>query len=652
MDEDELIKRLLQNPYILQPDPFEPNPSGTPNDTVDGQIKIGKVRKTGAPFGLNFDELGEHTLITGRAGAGKTTLIYIILIQLLQHGIPFWAFDFKQDYRHLVKTGNVLVFDCENFYFNPLRPPTGANPHIWMQSFTNVFCQVYWLLSGTKTVILEHVNNLYNDYGVFSGKNVYPTLYDLYESLKTHKLARMYGREAGFMESAQNRMNECLLSLGRIINCDKGYPIEELLTTNVVFELEGLLSENQSFLLNILLNHVFQYRISNNQRSGLKHVFLFDEAKSVYNKDREFTKELGISEITQFTSKIREFGEGLVVADQMPTKLADSIKANVYTLICMSLSGGMNLLEMSRALGLNREQDEACRMLKSDKTTKEFEAIVKLSGKWQKPFIIQVMPLQVNKDVSNADLQRFMMPQLLELKNKLIPRTEYKLIQDAKKKEDQAREDEKRKQRQEETEQKEKVEGNILIQILTNIRDHPFIDQKTRIQMLNLSTSSSTTDKYFKELESKTLVKVYMIGLGKGQGTKVLYEISPEGKEFAHMDKVEIPGKGEFRHKYWQHVIKKFYQNLGYDGEIEKRFGLKNVDVGFETNGKKTAVEVELSPDHLIENLQRDFEAGCDTVIVAVPNLRAIPSYKTKIEAHNKSFLDKVEFKVLTEFLS
>jgi hypothetical protein len=76
------------------------------------------------------------------------------------------------------------------------------------------------------------------------------------------------------------------------------------------------------------------------------------------------------------------------------------------------------------------------------------------------------------------------------------------------------------------------------------------------------------------------------------------------------------------------------------------------VDVGFETNGKKTAVEVELSPDHLIENLQRDFEVGCHKVVVAVPSLRIIPSYQPKIQAHNKDFLDKIEFKVLTEFLS
>ncbi len=84
----------------LNPDPFSPSPKGS---DVDGLIRIGRVRGTGAPFGLNTDELNQHTLIVGRSGSGKTTIMYLMMLQLLKAGIPFMAFDFKRDYRHLLR---------------------------------------------------------------------------------------------------------------------------------------------------------------------------------------------------------------------------------------------------------------------------------------------------------------------------------------------------------------------------------------------------------------------------------------------------------------------------------------------------------------------------------------------------------------------
>ncbi len=72
------------------------------DNCVDGTIRIGSVKETGVPFGLDLDELTEHVLIVGRVGSGKTTAIFVMMIQLSREGVPFWAFDFKQDYRHLL----------------------------------------------------------------------------------------------------------------------------------------------------------------------------------------------------------------------------------------------------------------------------------------------------------------------------------------------------------------------------------------------------------------------------------------------------------------------------------------------------------------------------------------------------------------------
>lgn len=98
MDKDHIndLRQLFEN--LFSPLPFE-----QPQDNcVDGTIRIGTVKQSEVPFGLNLAEINQHTLVVGRAGSGKTTLLCLIMLQLQKNGIPFWAFDFKQDYRHLL----------------------------------------------------------------------------------------------------------------------------------------------------------------------------------------------------------------------------------------------------------------------------------------------------------------------------------------------------------------------------------------------------------------------------------------------------------------------------------------------------------------------------------------------------------------------
>jgi hypothetical protein len=663
------------NLKMLNPDPFSPNPKG---GDVDGPVKIGKVKTTRAPFGLTLEELNQHTLIAGRAGSGKTTTIYLIAAQLIQQRIPFWAFDFKQDYRHFLRYRNdCYVFNAGNFKFNPLRPPVGSDPVRWMQAFTNVFAQAYYLMAGTKGILQDVIYELYHEYDVFSGKDVYPSIQDLLERVRLYPVERQYGRIPGFVESAQNRLKECILPLNKMFDCDKGFPIEDLLNKTVIFELDGLLSENQVFLTTLIMRFIFEYRISNKQRGRLRHLILFDEGKMVYDRSRDNIQGLGPNEVTQFTSQIREFGEGLIVADQMPIILSDSIKSNVYTTICLSQSGGKNVEDMARAMGLKGEQIPVLTQLVCDRNANRFEAIARMSGKWPSPFVIEIIPFEVQKSVTEYELNVKMRPLIEQLTARTTPRTPYTQIIETKRKEKQAKmEGEKEEQEASETKPgagltslsttprsiraqngevppmpPEKVEGNILIRILTDIREHPFSDQKERIERLKLSNSSSTNNKYFKELEKEELVKTHKISLGR-IGVKVFYEITDKGRRYSRMNDFTVPGKGDFKHKFWQHTIRKYFEDIGYNAEIEKRYGSKNADVGLNMNGKLVAVEIELSPAHLIENITKDIEAGCDIVIIAVQNKTQTASYRKKLQkAVDGDILKRIEIRILTEFL-
>jgi len=51
--------------------------------------------------------------------------------------------------------------------------------------------------------------------------------------------------------------------------------------------------------------------------------------------------------------EIRDFGEAIIAADQEPSKISDSLKANTYTKITSCLGNGRDLSNISDAMNLS-----------------------------------------------------------------------------------------------------------------------------------------------------------------------------------------------------------------------------------------------------------------------------------------------------------
>lgn len=340
----------------------------------------------------------------------------------------------------------------------------------------------------------------------------------------------------------------------------------------------------------------------------------------------------------------------------MPSELSGSIKSNVLTLISLSQSPGQ-VNEIVRALGLKTpEQSYALDALITDRQQGTFQAIARVAGKWPTPFIFNIAPFQFQKEIANYHVQSLMGPVLRQLQHDVIPRTEYSLILDRKKaaKDAENKKKERPKQETKTEEPKEKepeVEGNILIQFLTNIRDYPFIDSTARAKMLGIN-STNKANRIWKELEGKGYIKKVSFSKGYKKGRITLYEITKDGLDFAKMKPFKIPGKGGLEHKYWQDLIKKYFENLGYYAKIEKLYGPKNVDVGIEKDGLIMAVEIELTNSNLIKNVQQDLDNGVQHLIIAVRSTKSKNSYNELLKSRiADKKLERVSFQLLSEFL-
>ena len=534
-------------------------------EEAQGEIVIGKVcqgENTLWSFGLDKEELNQHMLIVARSGHGKTVLIMNVISQLIENGIPFLAFDFKRDLRHLIRFYPIWVFRYNDLRINLLQPPPGVSLRRWEQLFCDLYAFNYGWFHGSRNMLQEYLHILYEKKGERA------TLNDLYELVKTSQEQTRKRQE--YYDVVLNRLFSTVTNLGEMLDCRESMPIEELLKHPCVIELDQLARDEQNLIVEWFLFWIYAYRLAQGHRGSLRHVLIFDEAKRVFdaNKEiRESASELGIAPIDLITDEIREFGEAIIASDQEPSKLTHSIKANTYAKICGFLGHGKDIDDMAEAMDLNEEERKVITKLERG------EWLVKLAGKYTKPFMMKSEDFPVRKDVSDEELEARMKTIL----SKLLPKTEVRRVKPR--------------------------TVNVRVsedawKLLLNINRNPFSGIVGRAKMLNFSGRRLNEAK--KELIAKGLIEQVKLSL-TGRRPTLFLTLTGKGLEFLRSKKVDTSlwrhvGNVGFEHMLYQVLIRWEFKKLGYDAHIEARLNDRRIDV-LAVKDQRIGVEVELNPN-------------------------------------------------------
>jgi len=356
---------------------------------IEGEYYLGDVfyaEKVYCRFGLREDEFIKHILITGMTGTGKTNTAYQFLKQLKLKDKPFLIFDWKKNYRDLIqlplfKTLKIHTVGSKTspFYFNPLIPPPGTDPKYWLTRLVNVIEHAYFVGHGVEYFLRKAIDKLYEIYGVYKGKTNYPTFRDV-DLMIRREYAK--GREMLWLASAKRVLASLTFSgsLGDVVNVTKQSSIADLLNQDVVLEMDCLSDSDKIFFTEALLLWIYEYRKNEGKRERFKHAIVIEEAHHVlsYKKEKEQGEETIIETLLRM---IREFGESVIVIDQEPSKLSDSIKANTYCKITFNLGNAKDSFEIGRCMCLEDEQFRFIDKLKVG------QAIIKLKGRCNKPLL-------------------------------------------------------------------------------------------------------------------------------------------------------------------------------------------------------------------------------------------------------------------------
>jgi hypothetical protein len=324
-------------------------------DLSQTHILLGKAKRGGDPVWHLIIELLKHVLLLGRTGAGKTTLLYWIVAQLINR-CGIWLFDRKKDFRHLLRVfpDEILVFDVmQDFKCNPLQPPPYSHPKTWASMLTWFYCKVYNFLDVGQSMMFTELHKLYEQRGVYDGSTDYPSFLDLLERIKALKLNR-YSNLARTQDSLCSRIEMLLAMTGSCYDCCVGYALEDFKDKTVVLEGDSVMESTFNFMVNYFLAWLFCYRIGKGERGNiLRNLVIFDEAKAVFSPFENAT--LGFDPIVFMVSMLREFGVGIVAADQT-AQLNNAIFANSQLKVLFSLGSGEDLVKAARSMGLSAEQ--------------------------------------------------------------------------------------------------------------------------------------------------------------------------------------------------------------------------------------------------------------------------------------------------------
>ena len=307
---------------------------------------------------MKEEQLTRHFLGIGQSGTGKTNLNNILLKQLLQKDIPFTVLDFKQDYRHLLNhtefEDEITVIPWEQLQYNPLKVPENTKPRRWMLQFTDVFGHSQSLMSASRNFFLRELNDTYR-------KKDQPTMGDLRRTINRTRNGLDSYKKQQYCDTVLNRIDMLTFAAQTMFETESPFPLEKLLKQNIVIELDGLNSDAQALIAETLLTQTFLHRKNNGMRNkGLQHIFLMDEGKHIFSQEKA-DKTPGIPAVDMAAAQFREFGEGLIVTDQEPSKLSESIKANTATKYMLPTGSNKQFQEAASALKLTDEQKEYAR---------------------------------------------------------------------------------------------------------------------------------------------------------------------------------------------------------------------------------------------------------------------------------------------------
>lgn len=420
-----------------------PEPAAEP--VALGHIINGN-RRTVTVLNIEAAKLATHTLVAGMTGSGKTTTVFNLLRQLTARGVPYLVIEpAKSEYRSLLaqnskgKPGEKPAMPRVYTLGDETVAPFRLNPfefeivdsanRIYVQTHIDYLKAVFnaaFVLYAPMTYVLDMcLHEIYTDCGwdLSTGLNirlsekeydsdlpVFPTLSDLHE--KIDDVVNRLGYEERIVMDVTAGLKARVASLmlgskGLMLNCARGVPLGEVLGNPTVLELERIGNDDEkAFVMGLLLARIYEFRRLHAQREGhskFRHLMIVEEAHRLLKNvptdvpvEGSNTRGQAVETFTNILSEIRSFGQGILVAEQIPTKLAPDVVKNTNLKLVHRLVSAEEREVVAGAMNMTDEQAKYLSVLEPGQCVAYMEGA-------DYPYLLKVPPVPQNMAATVTD---------------------------------------------------------------------------------------------------------------------------------------------------------------------------------------------------------------------------------------------------------
>lgn len=386
-------------------------------NNAQGMLSMGKIVDSGViqsnNYSIDINALVRHSLIVGSTGCGKTTTCKTIINEVLDRGIPVLIIEpAKDEYvRWAIKQNEKLpdsekinifmpgVKNLEQFgvmeglralpplKLNPFQPAAIDGAPIDMLTRCEQLTALVNASLPTSDILpviideafFTFLNNIYKSEfssGEMEQKEDYPKLDKVLPVARKILDGRGYSHEVanGLAAALDTRFKYLVRGKrGEVLNVFRSTPYFKLFNQTTVVNLSKIANQkDKAFIMSLLMLSLYEYRISaytydaeyrkKAQKNELLHMTVVEEAHNVLARPSADLAGVGNPQqvvadlFGNMLSEIRSYGEGLMIVDQVPTRLIDDAIRNTNYKIAHRLSAKDDVEIMAAALGLRIDQ--------------------------------------------------------------------------------------------------------------------------------------------------------------------------------------------------------------------------------------------------------------------------------------------------------